>query len=155
MKEGEPTTAGLCCCEGVNRTLPRPPPEGWIFAISKLSCRFMAGCGDPDGARRIVTTLEVGRNCNAPILNAGVSCMEAISKEKVSWTAVCMAPAGCGPLVAGVRTNGAGAVGIWIGSGMVAVVVGCEMVGRGTKIGCGCGWGLVISAGGSGKTVVW
>ena len=75
----------------------------------------------------MVTIFEVGRNCNAPILNAGVSCIEAISKEKVSWTAVCMAPAGCGaPPAAGVLINGA--VGIWIGSGMVAIVVVCETV---------------------------
>src|SRR5438105_15092946 len=83
----------------------------------------MAGCGWADGANRIVTTFDTGRSCNAPILNVGVSCIDAISKAKLSCTAVCMAPAGCGvpPEVL--------AVGIWIGSGMVTGVVGSEING--------------------------
>src|SRR5438045_4097223 len=43
----------------------------------------------------MVTTLELGRNCNAPILKVGVSCMDAISNENVRCTAVCMVPAAC------------------------------------------------------------
>ena len=80
---------------------PERPPSGlryltragWIRAISKVTCRFIAGCG-ADPARRIVTIFEDGLNCKAPILKVGVSCIDAISKANVSWTAVCIAPAG-------------------------------------------------------------
>src|ERR1700694_4562756 len=85
----------------------------------------MAGCGWADGANRIVTTFDTGRSCNAPILKLGVSCIDAISKAKLSCTEVCMAPAGWG-VPPGVRT---GAVVIWMGSGMVTGVVGSEIEG--------------------------
>src|SRR3712207_8532656 len=103
----------------------------------------MAGCGCCEGAKRMVTTREVGRNWSAPILNCGVNCSEAISNEKVSCAAVCMPPgAACGeaaccipPVAAGcgetpvigeagpVRIVGAGVVGV--GIGMMAGVIGC------------------------------
>jgi len=32
----------------------------------------------------MVTTFEMGRSCNAPIRNVGVSCIEVIPKEKIA-----------------------------------------------------------------------
>src|SRR5438477_370627 len=94
LKDGLVSVAGFCCCDGFNRICPRLFGAGWTFAISKLTCRFMAGWGCWEGARRMVTTFETGRNCSAPILNVGVSCMDAISHESVICTAVCMPVAG-------------------------------------------------------------
>jgi hypothetical protein len=51
--------------------------------ISKLACKFIGTCCCGNEARRIVTTFEIGRNCSAAILKAGVSCIEAISQERV------------------------------------------------------------------------
>src|SRR5437879_13605401 len=90
-----------------------------------MTCKFTAGCGCWEGARRIVTILDVGRTCEAPILKVGVSCIEAISNEKVICTAACMASAGCiVPGAAGVLISGA-AGGIWVGSGVVRDEVEC------------------------------
>src|ERR1700730_4387627 len=91
----------------------------------------MDGCGCCADARRIVTILEAGRNWTAPILKLGVNCIEAISKAKVNCTAVCMEP-GCGaPPGAEVRTT----VGVWLGSGMIKDVVGCEITGSVKAVG--------------------
>jgi hypothetical protein len=84
----------------------------------------MGGCGSCEGANRIETTLEVGFNCKPLILNVGVSCIEAISKEKVNWTAVCMPPAGCCTDIVGDAERKAGAAGVMVVSGMLNVVVG-------------------------------
>src|SRR5437667_12664510 len=105
----------------------------------------------------MVTILEVGRTCKAPILKVGVSCIEAISKEKVSCTAVCMAPAGCGvPAVAGVLTTGA--VGVWIGSGMVAdgVVCGTEDSVKISELKAGVSTASIsVIAGSAADTGIW
>src|SRR6516225_7962978 len=99
----------------------------------------MAGRGCCEGARRMVTILEVGRSCNAPILKVGVSCMDAISKEKVSCTAVCIAPAGEGaPPTVGVLITGAFC--IWVGSGMFSGIVDWKAEGSvETTGGLNCG----------------
>ena len=41
-------------------------------------------------SQTIVTILDMGRTCKTPILNVGVSCTAAISKEKVTLTQVCI-----------------------------------------------------------------
>src|SRR5215213_2531740 len=100
----------------------------------------MAGCGCCEGANRIVTILEVGRNCSAPILKVGVNWREAISKEKVSCTAVCMPPpTGCGCCDWGA---GAGCIA-WLGCG--AAPVGAFGAVRMT--GAGIGWVGCIDSG--------
>ena len=75
----------------------------------------------------------MGRTFRLPILKLGVSCIAAISKEKVSCTDVCIVAAGCGLVTGadgGLLTGAGGALvigagGIWVGSGMVAGVVVC------------------------------
>src|SRR5215813_12262837 len=86
-------------------------------------------CGD---GKRIVTSFDIGRTFKTPILKLGVSCIAAISNEKVSCTEVCIPPAGTGACGWGwgLDTGGAGALaigagGVWVVSGMVAGVVGC------------------------------
>ena len=98
---------GLCRCEGTSLTIPNPPTVGSNLAISKVSCKFSADRGCCEGASRIVTTFEMGRSCNAPIRNVGVSCIEVIPKEKISSTGVCVTPGKYG-----IRFLGAGAIGL-------------------------------------------
>src|SRR5215468_2837261 len=38
--EGMPVRVGRCCCDGTTRTLPMAPATGWIFTISKATCKF-------------------------------------------------------------------------------------------------------------------
>ena len=71
----------------------------------------------------------MGRTCKTPILNVGVSCTAAISKEKVTLTQVCIVPDGLATAVAGGLFIGA--VGILVGSGMVAGGVVCGNTGSG------------------------
>ena len=94
LNEGELITLGRCCCEGVSRIIPMALPASCTVAISKVTWRFIAGCGCCEGARRMVTIFEVGFSWSAPILKLGVSCSDAISNENVSCTAVCMPLAG-------------------------------------------------------------
>src|SRR5580765_7804392 len=117
-KEGEVSTAGFCWIEGARRILPIAPLESSILATSKVTCRFIGGCGSCEGARRIETTFEVGLSCKPLILKVGVSCIEAISKEKVNCTAVCMPPAGCCTDIVGDGVRNAGA-GVIVVSGMI------------------------------------
>ena len=63
-----------------------------LWEAGAATALFIAGCGAWDGASRMVTIFEDGRNCTAPILNEGVNCIEAISKAKVNCTDVCMEP---------------------------------------------------------------
>src|SRR5450432_215836 len=127
-KEGEERAAGFSCNEGARRTVPMLPPESSIFATSNVTCRFIGGCGSCEGARRIETTFEVGFNCRPLILKVGVSCIEAISKEKVNCTAVCIPPSGCWTDMVGVAERKAGA-GVIVVSGMISGVVGCSRMG--------------------------
>jgi hypothetical protein len=43
----------------------------------------------------MLTSFDVGRTFRTPILKLGVSCIAAISKEKVIWTEGCIVAAGC------------------------------------------------------------
>src|SRR6476469_9148112 len=118
--EGEDRTAGFSRPEGERRTVPMVPPERSICATSKVTWRFIGGCGSWEGANRIETTLEVGFNCKPLILKVGVSCIEAISNEKVNCTAVCMLPAGCCTDMVGDAGRKAG---VMVVSGMLNSVV--------------------------------
>src|SRR4051794_41938712 len=85
----------------------------------------------------MVTSFDIGRTFNTPILKLGVNCIAAISKEKVSCTEVCIPAAGTGGACGcGCGTGGAGALGIGAGgvlgvSGMFSGVVGLRKGGRG------------------------
>src|SRR4029434_4432997 len=86
---------------------------------------------------RIVTSFDMGRTFNTPILKLGVNCIAAISNEKVSCTEVCIPAAGTGGCGCGcgLGTGGAGALAIGAGggvvvSGMVAGMVGSGKTGR-------------------------
>src|SRR5438105_15442981 len=48
--DGKPPGAGLCCCDGTIRIMPRAPEAGWLFAPSKVTCKFRAdrGCCGAD-----------------------------------------------------------------------------------------------------------
>src|SRR6266550_131927 len=71
----------------------------------------------------------MGRTFRTPILKLEVNCTAAISKEKVSCTAVCIVAAGCGLATVAGEGLFAGAVGISVVSGMVAGVVVCGNTG--------------------------
>src|SRR5438874_11343259 len=76
----------------------------------------------------------MGRTFSTPILKLGVSCIAAISNEKVSCTEVCIPPAGTGACGCGLGTGGVGALaigagGVWVVSGVVAGVVVCGKTG--------------------------
>src|SRR5215813_15334444 len=92
-------------------------------------------CGD---GKRIVTSFDMGRTFKTPILKLGVSCIAAISNEKVSCTEVCIPAAGtgaggwgcgCGLAIGGAGVLAMGAGGVWVVSGMVAGVVICGKTG--------------------------
>src|SRR5262249_54464590 len=104
----------------------------------KATCKFNADCARCGEGKRIVTSFDMGRTFKTPILKLGVSCMAAISNEKVSCTEVCIPAAGasgcgCG-CVCGLGTCGTGALsrgagGVWVVSGMVAGMVVCGKTG--------------------------
>src|SRR5262249_9007061 len=78
----------------------------------------------------------MGRTFKTPILKLGVSCIAAISNEKVSCTEVCIPAAGTGAggCGCGLGNGGAGVLAIgagevWVVSGMVAGVVVCGKTG--------------------------
>src|SRR6266576_950511 len=71
----------------------------------------------------------MGRTFRTPILKLEVNCTDAISKEKVSCTDVCIVAAGCGLATMTGEGLFAGAVGISVVSGMVAGVVVCGNTG--------------------------
>src|SRR5437773_5131605 len=76
----------------------------------------------------MVTTFEIGRSCNAPIRNVGVSCIEVIPKEKISSTGVCVTLGGYG-----IRFLGAGAIGLLSASNVLimksTILLGCVRKG--------------------------
>src|SRR5215470_5354134 len=126
-----PPIGGRCCCDGITRTVPNAPAIGWIFATSNATCKFMGDCARWGEGKRIVTSFDIGRTFKTPILKLGVSCIAAISNEKVSCTEVCIPLAGTGACGCGcgLGTGGAGALatgagGVWVVSGMVAGMVG-------------------------------
>src|SRR5207247_2723607 len=101
---------------------------------SKATCKVHGDCGSGGECKRIVTSFDMGRTFNTPILKLGVNCIAAISNEKVSCTEVCIPAAGTGACGCGLGTGGAGALaigagGVWVVSGMVAGMVGCGKTG--------------------------
>ena len=83
-KDDEEMTAGFSCAEGTRRTVLIVSPSSSIFTISKVICKSRGVCGAWQGAKRIVTTREVGFSCRSRISKVGVSCIEPISIENVN-----------------------------------------------------------------------
>src|SRR5205823_8663910 len=102
----------------------------------------------------------MGRTLRAPILKLDVNCMAAISNEKVSCTDVCItAGGGCGFAIGGAGALFAGAVGVWVVSGMFVGVVVCANRGS-AEVGFGGGVeggiaALASRGGGISGVTVW